>query len=63
MLLNEHGFGKRHVIFTLPSPVETLYHLCRTSCRDVIWTWTKFDYQTRYVRQVGGGKENDGDKE
>ena len=28
MLLNEHGFGKHHVIFTLPSPVEALYHLC-----------------------------------
>ena len=63
MLLNTHGYGKRHVIFTLPSPFEAFYHLCRNSCRGMIWTWTKFDYQIRHLRQVGSGKEYDGDKE
>ena len=63
MLLNEHGFGKHHVIFTLPSPVEALYHLWGNSCRGMIWTWTKFEYQIRHLRQVGRGKEYDGDKE
>ena len=36
MLLNVHGYGKRHVIFTLPSPFEAFYQLCRNSCRGMI---------------------------